>query len=122
MICRMRVWIRQSQMRAGSYEVTDALIPYRTIHLHHGARGNGEVMIMGNAAAALARYPDLHFGPDITVATGAGSLALVYRSVEGLLAVETLLLNDRGLVACAHCHYRSTAPGESTVGAFNDGD
>jgi hypothetical protein len=74
------------------------------------------------AAAALARYPDLHFGPDITVATGAESLALVYRSVEGLLAVETLVFNDRALVACAHCHYRSTAPGESTVGALTDGD
>jgi hypothetical protein len=24
--------------------------------------------------------------------------------------------------ACAHCHYRSTAPGESTVGALTDGD
>ncbi len=83
----------------------------------HGRASVGEY-----AAAALARYPDLHFGPDITVATGAGSLALVYRSVEGLLAVETLVLNDRALVACAHCHYRSTAPGESTVGALTDGD
>jgi SnoaL-like domain len=74
------------------------------------------------AAAALARCPDLHFGPHVTVAAGAGSLALVYRSVEGLLAVETLVLNDRALVACAHCHYRSTVPGESTVGALTDGD
>ena len=83
---------------------------------------HGRTAVKEYAAAALARYPDLHFGPDITVATGAGSLALVYRSVEGLLAVETLLLNDRGLVACAHCHYRSTAPGESTVGALTDDD
>ena len=83
---------------------------------------HGRAAVEEYAAAALARYPDLHFGPDITVATGAGSLALVYRSVEGLLAVETLLLNDRALVACAHCHYRSTAPGESTVGALTDGD
>src|SRR5580704_8075888 len=37
------------------------------------------------AAVALARYPDLHFGPKITVATGAGSIALVYRSVDNLL-------------------------------------
>ena len=83
---------------------------------------DGRASVGEYAAAALARYPDLHFGPDITVATGAGSLALVYRSVEGLLAVETLVLNDRALVAYAHCHYRSTVPGESTVGALTDGD
>ena len=44
---------------------------------------HGRAAVEEYAAAALARYPDLHFGPDITVATGAGSLALVYRSVEG---------------------------------------
>jgi len=83
---------------------------------------HGRTAVEEYATAALERYPDLHFGPDITVAAGAGSVALVYRSVEGLLAVETLVLNERALVACAHCHYRSTAPGESTVGALTDGD
>ena len=57
------------------------------------------------AAAALERYPDLYFGPEIVVATGAGSVTLVYRSVERLLAVETLLVDDVGLVTRALCHY-----------------
>ena len=60
-------------------------------------------------AAALERYPDLHFGPEMQVAIGAGSVALVYRSVEGLHAVETLVLDDHGLVTRAHCHYRRDA-------------
>jgi hypothetical protein len=65
---------------------------------------HGRTAVEEYAAAALARYPDLHFGPEITVATGAGSIALVYRSVDDLLAVETLVLDDAGLVARAHCH------------------
>ncbi len=81
----------------------------------------GRVAVEAYATAALARYPDLHFGPEITVATGAGSIALVYRSVDGLLAVETLVLDDAGLIAHAHCHYRSTVPAEPTVEAANEG-
>jgi hypothetical protein len=71
---------------------------------------HGRTAVEEYAAAALARYPDLHFGPEITVATGAGSIALVYRSVDDLLAVETLVLDDAGLVVRAHCHYRSVVP------------
>ncbi len=53
-----------------------------------------------------ARYPDLGLGPVISVAPGAGSVAVAYRSVDGLLALETLVLDDDGLVIRAHCHYR----------------
>jgi ketosteroid isomerase-like protein len=81
----------------------------------------GRAAVEQYAAAALARYPDLHFGPEITVARGAGSIALVYRSVDDLLAVETLVLDDAGLVTRAHCHYRSAAPGEPTVASLNEG-
>ena len=51
--------------------------------------------------AALQRYPGLHFGPDFVVAAGAGSIAISYRSVEDLLAIETFILDDYGLVRCA---------------------
>jgi hypothetical protein len=85
-----------------------------------GGALHGRTAVEGYAAAALARYPDLHFGPEITVARGAGSIALVYRSVDDLLAVETLVLDDAGLVTRAHCHYRSTAPARATVGAPDD--
>src|SRR5688572_1859504 len=55
--------------------------------------------------AALERYPDLHFDPPSHVATGAGSVAFVYRSVNNLVAVETLVLGDDGQVRQAFCHY-----------------
>jgi ketosteroid isomerase-like protein len=69
------------------------------------------------AAAAFERYPDLHFGPECRVAAGAGSVAIEYRSVDDLLAIETLVLDDEGLVVRAHCHYArehaaAAAPGE----------
>jgi hypothetical protein len=32
-------------------------------------------------------------------------VAFVYRSVNGLLAVETLVFDDTGVVARAYCHY-----------------
>ena len=82
---------------------------------------HGRAAVEAYAAAALARYPDLHFGPEITVATGAGSIVLAYRSVDDLLAVETLVLDEAGLVGRAHCHYRSAAPGEPTVAAAEEG-
>ena len=107
--------------------------PRIAAHYHHDveyhspfvAQISGGVALHGRAAvqeyvsAALARYPDLHFGPEITVAVGAGSIALVYRSVDDLLAVEALLLDDAGLITCAHCHYASTASAAPAVGAPN---
>jgi hypothetical protein len=69
------------------------------------------------AAAALARYPDLHFGPECRVAVGAGSVVIAYRSVDDLQAMETLLLDDAGLVVRAHCHY-AAASGTSSDRGF----
>ncbi len=65
---------------------------------------HGRTAVEDYATAALERYPDLHFGPDITVAAGAA-----------------LVLNERALVARAPFHYRSIVSSESTVGA-TDGD
>ncbi len=69
----------------------------------------GRAAFRDYAAAAFERYPDVHFGPEIVVATGAGSVTLVYRSVEQLLAVETLVVDEAGLVARALCHYSAVA-------------
>lgn len=92
------------------------------VRLTGGDALHGRTAVEEYAAAALARYPDLHFGPEITVASGAGSIALVYRSVDDLLAVETLVFDEAGLVARAHCHYyRSTAPADATVEAAKEG-
>ena len=57
--------------------------------------------------AALERFPDLRFEAPLHVAVGAESVAFVYRSVNGLLAVETLVFDDTGKVCRAHCHYGS---------------
>jgi len=67
----------------------------------------GKAAVRDYVEAALARFPDVELGPIISVAPGAGSVAAVYRSVENLLAVETLVLDESGLVIRAHCHYRA---------------
>lgn len=75
------------------------------------AQISGQGLLIGRtafrdyAAAALERFPDLHFGPERRVAAGSGSVAIEYRSVNDLLAIETLVLDDDGLVVRAHCHY-----------------
>jgi len=69
-------------------------------HLH------GKKEVRDYVTSALTRFPQLQLGPIVTVAPGNGSVAAVYRSVDGLLAVETLILNGDGLVTCARCHYR----------------
>ena len=57
-------------------------------------------------AAALQRFPELHFDPPWTVGVGARSLSMVYRSVNDLTAVETLVLDADRKVTLALCHYR----------------
>jgi hypothetical protein len=60
-------------------------------------------------AAALQRFPELHFDPPTLVGVGAHSLSMVYRSVNDLTAVETLVLGSDGKVTQAICHYRGDA-------------
>ena len=57
-------------------------------------------------ASGLERFPDLHFDPPSLVGVGVRSLSMVYRSVNDLLAVETLVLDGDGKVTLALCHYR----------------
>jgi ketosteroid isomerase-like protein len=70
----------------------------------------GKEALRSYVAAALERFPDLHFDRPLHVAAGAGSVSFVYRSVNGLLAVETLVFaagTPEPRVARAHCHYRA---------------
>ena len=75
-------------------------------------RVTGQRMLRGRAAVrdyvagALERYPELHFRGAEQVALGVDSVSFSYRSVNELLAIETLVFGDDGLVARAHCHYR----------------
>ena len=52
----------------------------------------------------LASYPALHFQP-IAALGGIGSIALHYRSVEALQAIEVMELDAQGQVCRATAHY-----------------
>jgi ketosteroid isomerase-like protein len=68
----------------------------------------GRAAVREYFAAALARFDELHFDPPAQVAVGAGSVSFVYRSVNDLTAVETLVFTPGSrTVARAHCHYRA---------------
>jgi hypothetical protein len=69
-------------------------------------------------ASAFERFPDLCFTGPYLVALGAGSVAIVYRSVAGLVAAETLVLDEDGRVTNVHCHYRAV-PGAGTEDLTN---
>jgi hypothetical protein len=53
---------------------------------------------------ALQRFPDLEFS-EFRVCVGATSVCLIYRSVRGLLAAETMVFDGHGLVRRVHAHY-----------------
>jgi SnoaL-like domain len=80
-----------------------------------GTPFSGRAALSRYISGALERYPDLHFGPDLLVAAGAGSIAIAYRSVEDLIAIETLELDDNRRVSTARCHYRQAPTGQSAM-------
>ena len=55
-------------------------------------------------AAALTRFPDLHFRLRHAL-PGVNSVILVYESVGGLLAAEAFEFDAAGKVCRANCHY-----------------
>lgn len=87
-------------------------VVYQSPFLSSLADGAGELVgraaVRDYVAAALERFPDLHFDEPHHVAAGARSFSMVYRSVNDLLAVETLVLDDDHLVRLALCHYCTT--------------
>ncbi len=68
---------------------------------------HGRAELRAYVVAGLERFPDLHLGPMVTVGVGVNSVAMVYWSLNGVLAIETLVLDDDGLIARAYCHYRA---------------
>ena len=70
---------------------------------------SGRQALRSYVVAGLERFPDLYLGPIVTVAVGVDSIAIVYWSINDLLAVETLVFDDNGLIVRAHCHYRADA-------------
>jgi SnoaL-like domain len=80
---------------------------------------SGRAALHRYISGALERYPDLHFGPDLLVAAGAGSIAIAYRSVEGLTALETLELDDNRRISTARCHYCEAPTSRSAVSSLS---
>jgi hypothetical protein len=73
-----------------------------------GADGRliGKDQVRAYFSAALQKYSELHFDPPWHIAAGACSVSFVYRSVNNLTAVETLVFAPGSrIVARAHCHY-----------------
>jgi hypothetical protein len=60
-------------------------------------------------AAALAKFPDLHFRLRHAL-PGVNSLVLVYDSVENLLAAEVFEFDASGTVSRVRCHYTAADP------------
>jgi hypothetical protein len=76
--------------------------------LHPGrTRLHGHAEVRDYIIGAFERFPDLHFTGPYLVALGAASVCIVYRSVNGLIAAETLVLDERARVTHVHCHYRA---------------
>jgi len=55
-------------------------------------------------AAALARFPGLHFKLR-HVLTGVRSVVLEYETLDGVLAAEVMQLDEQGRIAQVQCHY-----------------
>jgi hypothetical protein len=67
-------------------------------------------------AQAFERFPELRFTGPYLVALGARSVVIVYRSVEDLIAAETLVFDEAGRVTRVHCHYRAVPGGVAQTG------
>lgn len=72
-----------------------------------GSDGNtiaGKDALRNCFAAALEKYPELHFEP-IELFVGVDSLVLQYRSVAGNVAAEVVFLDSRDKVTRYFAHY-----------------
>jgi len=64
----------------------------------------GREALLAYFKAALAKYPTLTFRLH-AVLCGINSVTLLYESVSGLLAAETMILNQRHQVSCVLAQY-----------------
>jgi hypothetical protein len=63
---------------------------------------------------ALAAYRDLKFDL-VQVLTGVDSVTVYYRSVNGMMAAEVMLLNSNGEITKVIAHYKRSAVLEDAV-------
>lgn len=68
---------------------------------------SGREALLAYFKAALDKFPDLHFNLR-AVFHGTNALTIVYESVRGLLAAETMILNDDFQIARVWAQYDRT--------------
>lgn len=66
----------------------------------------GKAALRAYFSKGLAKYPDLTFHLH-KVFHGVRSIAVYYESVKDLMAVETMEIDDQGLIAHVLAHYAS---------------
>jgi hypothetical protein len=64
----------------------------------------GRASLQAYFQQGLAAYPELRFEL-LRVLTGVDSMLLYYRSVNGLLAAETMIFNREGEIESVRVHY-----------------
>jgi hypothetical protein len=69
----------------------------------------GKEALRAYFAAALAKFPNLHFRLRHAL-SGVNSLVLLYESVENLLAAELFEFDASGKVSRVRCHYTAGEP------------
>lgn len=74
--------------------------------LEPSSRGevHGTVALALYFSRAIAAFPNLTFTP-LYICSGVGALTLVYRSVEGRIAAETMVRNSAGAIVDVRAHY-----------------
>lgn len=68
----------------------------------------GKPAVQAYFAQGLAKFPDLHFTL-LQALPGVGSVTLLYRSVNDLLAAETMEIDADGKICRVLAHYSATA-------------
>ena len=106
--------VRVSASRGGSVSGVDraavvrlgssATNPCETARRAADGTVRGRDALRAYFAAALAKFPDLHFRLRHALA-GVNSLVLLYDSVEALLAAEAFEFDASGKVCRVNCHY-----------------
>jgi ketosteroid isomerase-like protein len=87
---------------AADIEVTTPMIKTATANNKDSLQGKPQVREYW--AAALNKFPDLHFEL-VDVTAGVHSLALYYKSVMGKMCIEVMFFNAEGKVYKMFAHY-----------------
>lgn len=103
----IQCWNSHDLARIGSHYSQDVVFssPFiRKLEMHNREVIEGRAELMEYFAVALRRYPDLKFQLR-QVFYGNDAITLVYNSVAGLVAAETMLLDHQGSIRQVWAQY-----------------